>query len=244
MANSRVLVKNAGGHHTRFVLVVRYKPRKGNKTQLIHSNHWKYGKAWASPRDIKVSDKLAFLDWIDKSLAAGGGSKARDSREQVVASRRSARLDGTMSVVRVQEDDIMVEEAVLLCLKALVDQVVRFARCSNVHDSLQRSVNIVGSKVRRKTDMTGVIMRTCPFSVLMTRRMRAVSSRLTQRKRGSKGYAYRNGVLKRAAAFRVEQDLEWLQFHQNRLATIIARQDLRELLPEGKSFKYHLNLPF
>lgn len=37
----------------------------------------------------------------------------------------------------------------------------------------------------------------------------------------------------RAKASKAEEDLEWLTFHQNRLATIVARQCLHELLPDG-----------
>lgn len=36
------------------------------------------------------------------------------------------------------------------------------------------------------------------------------------------------------AASRAEEDLEWLSTHQLRLATLVARQDLHELLPEGR----------
>lgn len=66
---------------------------------------------------------------------------------------------------------------------------------------------------------------------LIARRFSA--KRLTHRR--SHGFHYRKERLKRAAAFKAEDDLEWLQWHQNRLATIVARQDLHALLREGLS---------
>lgn len=128
-----------------------------------------------------------------------------------------------------QED---VEQAVLMCVKYIIDSVVYQARARQRVEGLWPRVihHVPGKRGHRKTEVRAWYSQRDASGLVLTRRMRA---RLTQRKRESKGYNYRDQKLKRAAAARAERDLEWLQVHGLRLATIVARQDLGLLLPEG-----------
>lgn len=82
---SRVQIKNAGGIHRRFVVVVEYVPRKGQKA-LIRSNHLRYGKSWATREEITEEDKLEFVNWINSHLATDGvgGHRLRTHSHAVV----------------------------------------------------------------------------------------------------------------------------------------------------------------
>lgn len=122
------------------------------------------------------------------------------------------------------------EQSVLQCVRFLVHSVVYRSRLGV--DGLR--INYVPSKRRSKTMEASASMasQSHPFPGLITKRMRAVKF-LTQRKRTSRGYQYRQDVLKRRAALRAEEDLQWLECQCTRLATIVARQEQLELLPEG-----------
>lgn len=229
-----VRIRNAGGLNSRLVLVTHYVPRKGHK-RTIQSNHTRYGKSWASRQEITKGDKLAFLQWVNTGLSnpgVGGSSTRLPPWLTESASRSSARLQNNLVAVVHSCDQVVahVEGAVLQCLKHVVDMVVRQARFHSV-GVLQRGRYVPGKRSHQKTDVVSASAVYRPLR--MTRRMRAAPRKLTQRKRGSKGYNYRDSVLKRAHAARVEQDVEWLQRQRHRLATVVARQDLHELLPEG-----------
>lgn len=95
---------------------------------------------------------------------------------------------------------------------------------------MMKNIHYVQGKRRCKTKVDQPVRR--PYREgRLTKRMRKAN--LSQRKRKSKGYDFRNERLQRASAQKSEQDLEWLDVQQRRLATIIARRDTHELLPEG-----------
>lgn len=229
---SRIQIKNAGGIHRRFVIVVEYAPRKGHKV-LIRSNHRKYGKSWATREEITEEDQVQFVSWINNHLATdgvGGHRPRTHSHAVVLASRSSKRRDADVATVRLGAAEVVVEQSVLQCVRFLVHSVVYRSRLGI--DGLR--INYVPSKRHSKTMLasTSTASRSHPFSGLITKRMRAVKY-LTQRKRTSKGYQYRQEVLKRRAALKAEEDLQWLECQCTRLATLVARQQQLELLPEG-----------
>lgn len=134
-----------------------------------------------------------------------------------------------VTLVRNDVADLVVERSVVQCVNFLVHLVAHQARFHGLVVDQHNRVNSVPGKQRHK----GIVVHVsrAPRTGLLTKRMRAAN--LTQRKRSSKGFAYRHEVLQRLAAARAEHDLEWLQYHCQRLATLVARQDLYELLPEG-----------
>lgn len=239
LAGSRVRIKCAGGCHGRFVLVAQYAPRKGIK-KLIQSNHTAYGKSWASSKEIEDSDKAAFLQWINTELAHGGGSKRRASVTSLpLASRSSVRLDECLmhSTVPIATDqaELQIEAGVLQCMKFLVENVVFRARHDEeLRDKTRTKVihRVPGKRGHAKTRMTtpGISLQRFA-SRCITKRYR-LQAKLSQRR--SRGHHYRKGILKRAATAKAEEDLEWLMFHKHRLATVVARQSLHDLLPEGE----------
>lgn len=233
LSSSRVWVRNAGGARSRFVLVADFFPRHGQKKRL-QSNDLKYGKSWATAEEITRADKLAFLDWIDNKRSnkgVGGNARARASSEGATATRTSARIGIAFRDVCTRDKDVIrVEEAVMQCVNFLVHTVVRQSRSISHRQTPPRLHRVASKRRCRKTDSAALLSaRSLP--ILMTKRMKA--AKLTQRKRESKGYQYRLGVLKRAAACRAEQDMGWLHHHRHRLATVVARQCLQELLPDG-----------
>lgn len=231
---SRLRTRCAGGKHGRIVLVTEYVPRKGQK-KTIQSNHKGYGKSWATEGEIKPQDKLAFVRWIEEEMSRGGGSHGRAAQARSLPCRSSSRMEGLMTVVRTTNAHVLlIEHAVARCIQFLVDNVVHRAR----HDgaAAANQINFVPSKRRQKTSCSTTASS---FYGLWANRAvhkasrRQRKGRLTQKKRESWSYNYRNGLLRLLAASRAEQDLDWLGTHLFRLATIVARQDLRELLPEG-----------
>lgn len=229
---SRIYIKNAGGSYGRFVLVVEYAPRKGQK-KMVRSNHLRYGKSWAAREEISEEDKQAFIQWVSHELAIDGVGGSRQRRlSTTLPSRSSSRSDGALTAVRTCVADMVVEQSVLHCVKFLIHSVVQQARLGI--DGLR--TNFVPAKPRQYK--TNVAACKPPSSArswhmgVMTKRMRA-AARLTQRKRKSRGFNYRSGVLLRLAAARAEADQLWLNAQQERLATIVARQHLYELLPDG-----------
>lgn len=232
LVHSRVRVRNAGGLHSRHVLVANYFPRKG-QMKKVQSNHKKYGKSWATAEEITKADKLAFLAWIENGLSnkgVGGSGNARAQPSSLASARSSARIANNIRSVCIGAHSVVhIEEAVVQCVRYLVHTVARQARCL-ADRPLQQRVNHVAGKRRNKTSMASR-SSACARPLLMTRRMKA--AKLTQRKRESKGYLYRSRVLYRAAAARLEEDLDWLHIQKHRLATIVAQQDLQKLLPEG-----------
>lgn len=232
----RIFIKNAGGYYGRFVLVAEYAPRKG-QTKKVRSNHLRYGKSWATREEIQDEDKLAFVKWVDSELATdgvGGNRLWRPSPSHLhLPCRSSVRSDGALTSVRTCVADVVVEQSVVSCVNFLVHSVAQQARLGI--DGLR--VNLVPAKARHnKTNVatfkpSASYHRSWTTGRFMTRQMRA--AKLTQRKRKSKGFQYRSGVLQRLAAARAEADQQWLQAQQERLATIVARQNLYELLPDG-----------
>lgn len=231
-----VKIKNAGGQNSRLVLVTQYIPRKGHK-KTVYSNHVKYGKSWATRQEITEADKSAFVHWVNTGLAnrgVGGSSTRLPPWLVASASRSSARLDQSQAAILRESGQgvALVEDAVLQCVKTLVHMVVKQARYHIVAPLQRSSMNCVPGK--RKHDKTDVGAASAVYRPLsMTKRMRAAPRRLTQPKRTSKGFNYRNNKLKRAAAAKAEEDLEWLQVQRHRLATLVARQACVEMLPDG-----------
>lgn len=228
LAESRIRIRNAGGKFGRFVIAADYAPRKGNVKTLL-SNHPSYGKSWATLEEINDADKVAFVKWINMHLARGGGHRRRPSCALPLAFERrsSRRCDEAMTV----------EQAVLNCVRFLVHNVIHRSRHDS--DEMQRVNFVVGKRRRgsKKTDVSNLIATRHASYVKWVRRTtkRVRAAALQRRKRTGKGYAYRALRLKRLAAIRAEQDLAWLQFHDNRLATLVARQECGKLLPDGLS---------
>lgn len=220
-----------------------YAPRRGVR-KPIRSNHPHYGRSWATREEITEADEQDFISWIDDGLSNNGVGGARSRALQVgIASRASSRVDAASMQSRVcvhaSVGPLVVEQGVLRCVKSLVDNVVYRARYHVQHGEGMLPIHFVKGKERHK-HKTKVVAASSgsaasPHSSKgpkMTGRMRAARLRLTQRR--SRGYVYRTEVLKRAATTRAEQDIEWLQTHCHRLATLIARQHMHELLPEGE----------
>lgn len=218
---SRVHIKNAGGWSSRFILVADHCPRKGHKKK-IYSNHPGYGKSWQTREEISQADMDNFVMWLGRGLSTGGAVSRPLSSEPealVLATRTSSRVDTMrrMSVcMAADHQPVEIEEEVVRCVQFLVAQVIHGAK-------LQADMGAIRKEKRVPYLRRGL--------AAVTGRRRA--RKLTQRR--SKGYAYRAAVLQRAAAIRAEQNLEWLQIQKQRLATVIARQDLHALLPEGTS---------
>lgn len=236
LKNVRVYVKCAGGLHSRYVLLIEYAPSARGAKKRIQSNHPRYGKSWASKEDICDSDKADFVHWVNHSLARGGGGKRRAHAEVV---RSSSRVDKSsmQKPVRVlmsgDGTDFEVEHGVLQCVQGLIHNVIHQTRHGGDGLQMQRRINYVEGKRRRKTEVATLPQ---PFwAGRLTKRMKR--ARLTHRR--AKGYAYRVAALQRASAKKTEEDLDWLQIHEPRLATIVARQCLHELLPEGASLSAH-----
>lgn len=231
----RVRIKNAGGQNGRYVLIAEYAPTAGVK-KLIASNHLRYGKSWATKEEINDAEKTAFVGWINSSLAHGGGSsKNRVANPTCLPVRSSVRMDASMKTVADVDVDgrpveLEIEAGVLQCVKFLIHNVVHRAR-HEAHGQVM--INLVQGKERhRRTDwVASQASQSVKRLNGLTKRMRA--AKLSQRR--SKRYAYRVTHLKRAAAMRSEEDLQWLEVQHHRLATVIARQDLLELLPEGEA---------
>lgn len=232
LSDARLRIDDAGGVNRRFVLAAEYLPRSGKKRKVIKSNYRMYGKSWASREEITLADKQEFVEWINSKLATGGGSRQRAPKASEMAMRSSMRMHDKMTSVRICGTDLVVELGVVQCVKYLVDNVVHAFR----HGQRLNRVNYVPSKRRHKTAtsrMEQVLQGPRWGADHLTSRMRRAAKRLTQRKRESRGYAYRNEKLQERSARKVEEDLAWLQVEERRLATLISRQDLEELLPEG-----------
>lgn len=237
LADTRIYIKNAGGVNHRFVLYLEYAPTERGKRKRVHSNTPSYGKSWESKEQITQGDKHDFVRWVNSAMATGGGRKAghlsrgRPPAGPLRSSERvGARLvaaDGCFSA------NIVVEKAVLQCVQLLVHTVERQSRWDFGDRPAQlQVVNRVASKRRHAKAHIGARDSTPHRQYragMLTKRMQR--ARLSQRK--SRGYLYRRGYLQDFAARRMEANLSWLQAHQHRLATIIARQDLHKLLPEG-----------
>lgn len=231
-ARARVRVKNAGGLHSRFVLVSEYKPAKGQK-KLVQSNHLRYGKSWATKEEINDDDKAAFVDWVNSGFARGGSAFKKRMPGLVQPSlpvRSSCRVDVAVMQSQVciatSGGELVVEQGVLQCVKALVNKVIHQGRWLHCSDAPTKAINIVAGKPRRHESR--VIISPHPRTGI-TKRLRPIL--FTHRK--SRGYYHRQRKLELAAASRAEDDLEWLEAQSLRLATLLARQSLHELLPEG-----------
>lgn len=233
-AAGRVRIKSAGGAHSRFVLVSTYHPSKGVKRKIV-SNNTRYGKSWASREQITDADKQDFLLWIETGLSTGGGSTRRAlhvvNSAPPLATRSSARLDAvkmskTVSISSKTCAPLEVEQGVLQCVEFLVKSVMHLAKWHVSDNRICKRNRVPGKRGHKTSPSTARGLRRCSF---LTGRMRA--PKLTQRR--SKGYAYRSAVLQRLAAARAEENLEWLLEQHHRLATLIARQDLLQLLPDG-----------
>lgn len=228
-----VRIKSAGGYHARYILYAEYAPGKGTK-KYVMSNHPRCGMTWATKEEITDADKLAFVEWINTKLARGGSNYHIQGAARVpppLASRSSMRVDAVVMQKHAASlsDAADVERAVLQCVKYLIHNVVHRARHSD--NSIARTrINFVPGKARQ--NRTKVITTSFTRTTGLTKRMRA-AKRLTQRR--SRGYSYRLMVLKRAAASRSEEDLGWLETNSYRLKTLIARQDIHKLLPEGEA---------
>lgn len=242
LSGTHLRVDDAGGVNRRFVLAAEYLPRSGKRKKTIKSNNCSYGKSWATRDEISPADREAFVNWINTKLATGGGSRQRTHPKELrLASRSSLRVNNQMASVCTHVADVVVERGVAQCLKFLVDNVVHLSR----HGGVNKVNYVPGKRGRHKTCTRGAEMgsRSWGAGMMMTSRM-SRAARLTQRKRESKGYEYRSNVLKAKEARRLENDLEWLQEHEERLATIAARQCLHELLPEGEAIGgLHLAVP-
>lgn len=231
LEHAKIAIKNAGGAYSRFVLAAWYRPRTGRgQSKRIQSNNPRYGKSWASKNEIQESDKLEFLRWINTDLARGGQGKdrCRAAKMSTPASRTSSRVAQLMQVpIQIPitaGHAVAIEQGVVQCVKELVHKVVYGAHYWG--DGRAVVVHHVLGKRRRKTETNTV--RPPPKRLIAKRMTRP---RLTQRR--AHKYRYRSRILRLQAAAKAEEDLSWLQTHQQRLGTIIARQDLHELLPEG-----------
>lgn len=129
-------VDDAGGINRRFVLAADYLPRSGKKRKTIKSNYRAYGKSWASREEITDSDREEFVTWINTKLASGGGSRLRPPKSPQVASRSSLRLDKQMTLVCTPATDLVVERAVVQCLKFLVDNVIHVIHGDRLNKAL------------------------------------------------------------------------------------------------------------
>lgn len=232
LKRSRISIINAGGVNARFALMAYYSPRTG-QTKRVKSNDLRYGKTWATKTEISKADMVDFLNWIQNDRARGGqgANRGRAGHLPTTTPRTSSRVAQlvqartpihTSSGARFE-----VEQAVVQCVKYLIDKVAYRARYWG--DSGVPKVNQVQSKRRRrKTDVKAPARY---HFTLPGRRM--TRPRLTQRR--ARGYRYRTSVLIRQGAAKAEDDVNWLLVHELRLATKIARQELHELLPEGAS---------
>lgn len=228
-----VRIKKAGGLHEHFVLHTTYAPSKGTRKRVF-SNHREYGKSWATKEEITNQDKINFLEWIDKGLARGGGS-SKGRRDQTRAVQRSSlRTDAsTISLSFAGIANMEVEQGVWACVNALINKVCYQSRWHQAKGQVRVSHSVPSKRRPRhlKLQHGPTSLQACYRRCRGLISKRYASQKLTQRR--SRAYAYRTERLKRAAASRAEENLSWLQHHQLRLATIIARQDLLELLPEG-----------
>lgn len=234
-------IKEAGGYKRRVILIADYVPRVGVK-KSIRSNHVSYGKSWASREEITDEDGAEFIRWINTGLARGGGCNIllpRACPSAEMPRRSSLRVQDQLTVVhKCNKEDVssvVVEQAVIHCVNFLVHNVVHRAR----YDDTSRIHHVTGKRSRSKGQMVSTSTSSFHrFVSLMKRRQETMAQRrkavkLTQRKRGSKGYGYRNSFLMGARAAKMEHDLGWLEAQEQRLATVVARQTLHELLPEG-----------
>lgn len=234
LSNVRIYVKCAGGLHGRYILLVEYAPSARGARKRVQSSHPRYGKSWARKEDIGDSDKNDFIHWVNHGLARGGGGKRRAPLERESV-RSSTRVDECMMQKHMRvsgmhgSEGMQIEQGVIQCMNSLIMSVIHQARQGG--DGVVQKLNFVERKRRHKTEVA-VLPSYWPRRRLTKRMKRA---KLTQRR--ARGYAYRVQVLQRAAASRAEADLEWLSIHNNRLATIVARQSLLELLPEGAALR-------
>lgn len=237
LAASHVRIKNAGGQNSRFVLYAVYAPARGVRKRIF-SNNVRFGKSWPTKEEITESDKEEFVRWISCGLARGGGGQNHREAKDGPVARSSARVDGMVRQSTVPISSVSpsteIEYGVLQCVQKLVQKIVdqsRFLQCGNPQAACRK-------RVAPKQRPHCRVHITAPASFeASSRRFRSFvakhfsSKRLTHRR--SHGYHYRKERLRRAAAVKAEEDVEWLRRHENRLATVIARQDLHELLPEG-----------
>lgn len=160
LAHSRVWIRNAGGLHSRQVLVAYYYPRRGQKKK-VQSNHKKYGKSWVTAGEITKADKLAFLAWIENGLSnkgVGGNGNARTQPSSIASPRSSARIANNIRPVCIGAHSVVhIEEAVVQCVKYLVHTVARQARCI-VDRPMQHRVNHVAGKRRSKTSIASTLL--------------------------------------------------------------------------------------
>lgn len=249
----RVRIQSAGGWNERFIIHVEYFPRSGLKSKKIKSNHPGYGKSWATRAEITKADEDEFLAWINNGLSTGGGSVRRPSpcltsEGPRFATRSSSRIDvAPCKEVRIGDAHMgNVQEAVLRCVNYLVDSVIRYNRHGKEVGSIDK-VRYVKGKHRHK-DKTVAQLRFSSRPSFITGRSRA--TKLTQRR--CRGFAYRREVLQRNKATKAEADLQWLLEQEQRLATIVSRQNLYALLPDGmpaqtairfSSCRAHIALP-
>lgn len=239
---TRVRLQHAGGNQNRFVIAAEYAPRKGQK-KWVHSNHVRYGKVWSSKEDIGRADVEQFIDWIRHELARGGGSKAKVVRGLSPAPTWRNNRRGNENAAHLVHSPLsssalpreaQIQKEVHACVEFLIFNIVHEARHAGEEIKLKQ-VRCVKSKLRPH-DKTNLISAVCdrsrPRSSGVTKRMR-LAFKLTQRK--SNRYEYRTRALKLRAAAREELSLAYVAMHKLRLATIVARQDLHELLPEGNA---------
>lgn len=118
--------------------------------------------------------------------------------------------------------------SVVDCVNFLVNTVVLRARHSS-EGRVDKMYYVAGKRCRRKIDAQLPSASSQRRAGLITGRMRAAA--LTQRR--SRGCEYRREKLRRQAAEKRAVDLEWLSAQTRRLATVLARRDLHELLPDG-----------
>lgn len=238
-AGTSLRIDDAGGVNRRFIITAEYLPRSGKKKKTVKSNNTRYGKSWATKEEIGDAEKAAFLEWIHAGLARGGGSRQRVHKELGLASRSSDRINQQMTSMCTTVADVVVERGVAQCVKYIIDNVVHRARHGGVS-----KINYVPSKRHHRTSVlesSAQLLRR-PWGeawVARPKKNAPCRRRLVQRKRQSKGFEYRVGVLSRRRIAKEDEDLEWLQTHEHRLATIIARQDLHELLPDGMTSQKH-----
>lgn len=233
---TRIRIKNAGGYSSRYILVAEYAPTAGVK-KLLSSNHPRYGISWASKEDIGEADETAFMNWVDGCFARGGS--AFKSPAAALVSPPSLPIRSSMRVNAAMESKVVVdagekggfevEMGVLQCVRFLIHNVVHRARYRFEVEGQVRINFVEGKQRHRRADWVARCSGSQPRLSGLTKKMRA--AKLTQRR--SRGYRYRIERLKRAAAARTEDDLGWLDVQRLRLATVVSRQDLHELLPEG-----------
>lgn len=245
LVGARIRIKDAGGLHTHFVLVAEYQPRRSSKQKRrIQSNNPRYGKSWSSKEEITLDDKVEFANWINAGLAQGGGSKLKSRGELPIrSSNRMLYANVTRRNVVALTQGLHVEPEVLECVEFLVYNTIYKSR----HDGegLVSKVNHVIGKRRHvsrqlhiKTRVISAPQGASPprrgrpgLSGMTTRMRRAV--KLNQRKSKSRSYQYREKKLRCAEALKNEGNLQWLEANKMRLATLVARQQMSELLPEG-----------